>query len=536
MTDVISLRYYQREAVDACHATEVQNPAVGLPTGTGKTLVFSKLIEERGHPALILAHRDELIQQAADKYNAVDPTVPVGIVKAGLNQTDLPVVAASVQTLARESRLKKMPLDFRTIVVDEAHHAAADSYRRILKHFDHVEQRVFVSATLERADKKALGSVIDEIVYHRSLLEMIEEGYLVDMVAKAIRIPGFNTRDLKISHGDFKNNEVEEALALAGAERVAVSAWLDHASDRKTIVFTPGVASAILFAEAFRRAGVPATFVSGNLDMDERRRRLEAFSAGEYQVVTNAMVLTEGYDEPSVDCIMVARPTRSKPLYIQQIGRGTRLYPGKENLLVLDLVGNEERLDVISIPRLFGIDPDKAEKDGVVAGVRKTLAEHEAEQRRLAELGAARAGFDRIDTTAHDARLLDRKDINWLKLTDGAWALSGKRSTIYLRPLAGRAWEAYAVEHTSRRVFPIAQGHDLAMTMGIAEEKVVRKAKADSLRMIDRSAPWRQQPATDKQLKLLKKLNIPVSIGILAGDASDLISASKASRQGGVRT
>lgn len=533
---MIELRYYQREAVDAVHAASVQNPAVGLPTGCGKTLVFSKLIEERGHPALILAHRDELIQQAAEKYNAIDPTVPVGIVKAGLHQADLPVVAASVQTLARESRLRKMPTDFTTIVVDEAHHAAADSYKRILHYFGHVDTRLFVSATLERADRKALGQVIDEIVYHRSLLEMIEEGYLVDLVSKAVRIPGFNTRDLKISHGDFKSGEIEQALALAGAERVAVSAWLDHAADRKTIVFTPGVASAILFAETFLRAGVSATYVSGDLEISERRERLEGFSNGDYQVVTNAMVLTEGYDEPSVDCIMVARPTRSKPLYIQQIGRGTRLYPGKENLLVLDLVGNEERLDLISIPKLFGITKDKAETMGVVAGVRKTKAEHEEEAKRLSELGAARAGFDRIDTTAHDARLLDRKDINWLKLTDGAWSLSGMRSTIYLRPLAGRAWEAYAQEHGSGRIHPIAQGHDLALTMGIAEEKVVRKAKSDSLRMIDRSAPWRKQPATDKQLKLLKKLNIPVATGILAGDASDLISASKASQQRRIRT
>jgi len=533
---VIELRYYQREAVDACHATDVQNPAVGLPTGCGKTLVFSKLIEERGHPALILAHRDELIQQAADKYHAVDPTVPVGIVKAGLNQSDLPVVAASVQTLAREARLRKMPLDFRTVVVDEAHHAAADSYRRILDYFGGVEKRVFVSATLERADRKALGSVIDEIVYHRSLLEMIEEGYLVDVIAKAIRIPGFKTNELKISHGDFKSNEVEEALALAGAERVAVSAWLDLASDRKTIVFTPGVASAMLFAEAFRRAGVSATYVSGNLDLDERRRRLEGFSTGEYQVVTNAMVLTEGYDEPSVDCIMVARPTRSKPLYIQQIGRGTRLFPGKENLLVLDLVGNEERLDLISIPKLFGIDPDKAEKDGVLAGVRKTKEEHEARQRELAALGAQRAGFDKIDTTAHDARLLDRKDINWLKLTNGEWALSGKRSTIFLRPLAGRNWEAVVRVHADGRLIQVASGHDLALTMGIAEEKVVRKAKSDSLRMIDRSAPWRQQSATPKQLRLLAKLKIPVVEGMLAGDASDLIAAAMATQPRRIHT
>lgn len=527
----VELRPYQREAVDACHETDVQNPAIGLPTGTGKTLVFSKLIEERGHPALILAHRDELIQQAVEKYHAVDPTVPVGIVKAGLDQSELPVVVGSVQTLARKARLDRMPLDFRTIVVDEAHHAAADTYRRILDHFSHVEQRLFVSATLERADKKALGSVIDKIVYHRSLIEMMEDGYLCDVVAKAIRVPSFNVGQLKIVRGDFQAGDVQEALIAAHAERVAVSAWMEHASDRKTIVFTPGVASAILFAEAFKHAGVAATYVSGDLDIEDRRERLEGFAKDEYQVVTNAMVLTEGYDEPSVSCIVVARPTRSKPLYIQQIGRGTRLYPGKQDLLVLDLVGNEERLDLISVPKLFGIDPDKAENDGVLTGVKKTKEEAEAERQRMIALGHSRAGLGKVGVTSHDARLLDRKDINWLRLQTGEWVLSGKRGTIVLRPLDGRTWEGYVRVHADDRIIHLSTGHDLAMSMGIAEEKVVRKAKSDTRMFIDKSAPWRQRPVSPKQRNLLAKWRIPVTDGMLAGEASDLIDAYNATQR-----
>jgi len=140
------------------------------------------------------------------------------------------------------------------------------------------------------------------------------------------------------------------------------------------------------------------------------------------------------------------------------------------------------------------------------------------------------------DTTAHDARLLDRKDINWLKLTNGEWALSGKRSTIFLRPLAGRNWEAVVRVHADGWLIQVASGHDLALTMGIAEEKVVRKAKSDSLRMIDRSAPWRQQTATPKQLRLLAKLKIPVVEGMLAGDASDLIAAAMATQPRRIHT
>lgn len=521
----VELRPYQREAVDAVHeavARGVQRCGIGLPTGTGKTIVFSQLAFERGYPALILAHRDELIQQAAEKFAMVDPSTPVGIVKAGLHQADLPVVVASVQTLARERRLHAMPTDYRTVIVDEGHHSAADTYRRILRYFSEVECHTLVSATLERADKKALSSVIDEIVYSMSLPEAIEQAWLTDIRALGIRVRGLHMGQVKVVSGDYQGKAVEEALIAAGAERVAVQAWQEHADGRKTVLFAPGVESAIRFADAFNEAGVRATFVHGGLEMDDRRGRLRAFADGEFSVVSNAMLLTEGWDEPSVECIVNARPTRSKGLYIQMIGRGTRLYPGKKELLVLDLVGNEERLDLISVPRLFGADPDKVAKMGAAAAARQQEYE-----RTVAPLIAA--GLSTLELEAKEADVFSRKDLNWLRLANGDWFLQGQRGTLYLEQ-AGSGWSAVLRPHDGRPPLVFCEDKDLSLAMGIAEDKVVRKAKMSTLVLIDKTQPWRAEPASPQQKQALSRMRIPFAHDITKGDASDLISAAKLSR------
>lgn len=409
------------------------------------------------------------------------------------------------------------------VVVHNCHHAVADTYRRILTHFEDVPMHSFFSATLERGDKKSLGKVIDEIVYYKSLLEMIEAGYLVDIRSLSVRVKGFNTGLLKVVRGDFQGQEIAEALTAAGAEAVAVRAWLDHAQGRKTILFAATVESAMRFAEAFNEAGIPATTVYGELDIEIRRERLRAFANDEYMVISNCAVLTEGYDEPSVSCIMSARPTRSKPLFIQMVGRGTRLYPGKQDLLVIDLVGNDERVDLVSIPKLFGLDPDKVKDEGLVSAV----VEHREQQRLLPN---ALAGLATLELDVKETNLFDRKDINWLKLQNGNWFLSGAKGTIFLEQQEGK-WNT-VLRPRDKAIRPIVYGtgYDLAMAMGIAEEEIVRKAKEDTLRYIDKTQKWRAAPATEKQKNLLKDRNVPVVPGLTAGDASDMISAMMALR------
>lgn len=515
--DAISLRPYQREAVDAVHAAGergVRRPAIGLPTGTGKTIVFAEAIRERGYPALILAHRDELIEQAVEKYQRVDPAAWVGVVKGKSNQTEGDVIVASVQTLARDERLAQLAREFKTLVIDEAHHAVAATYRKVAEHFSSCPLILGVSATLERADKVGMKHAWDEVVYFKTLQEMIAAGYLVDIRALQVRL-GIDFKLLRVSRGDFTGASVEGALRETGASSVAVQAYLEHAAGRKTILFTPTVATAYEMAAAFEQAGVPATAIDHKTPTAERRAKLRAFATGDIQVMANAMILTEGFDEPSVECIIVARPTRNRPLYVQMVGRGTRLHPGKEDLLVIDLVGNTDRVDLVTLPKLFGLAPrDLPSGQGAVEFIRG-----------LPERAMAAAGLRRVDFEVEGVDLFDRKGVNWLHLDDGRWLLNVGKVNLYLES-DGDRWATRArwwdSERSGRQERTLGDGLDLGYAMGIAEERV-RKAGKEAL--VDKTARWRKDPASAKQIEHLRRNQIPVSDDLTKGDAADLLSA-----------
>ena len=365
----LKLRPYQAEAISAIEDAErrgVRRPLLGLPTGTGKTVIFAALIRRRGGSALVLAHRDELLVQATEKIRQVDPAAQLGLVKAEANEVAAPVVVASMQTLARESRLARLPRRFQTVVVDEAHHATADSYRRVLDWVDGSPLLLGVTATPERADNASLGEVWDEVVYSRSLLEMIRAGYLVDLRGLRVRLAVDFSR-VRVSHGDFVDADAAAALTAADAPAHACAAYLEHAPGRKALLFTPTVDLAHLMAKAFRERGVAAEAVDGTLPLEQRRAILARLRTGETKVVANCAVLTEGFDEPSVDCVIVARPTRSRILYVQMIGRGTRTFPNKRDCLIVDLVGATERHDLLTLPQLFGLGDATALEERTVS-------------------------------------------------------------------------------------------------------------------------------------------------------------------------
>lgn len=525
---MITLRPYQREAIDAVHAALAEGctaPAVGLPTGTGKTIVFSQLAEERRPHgrALILAHRDELLRQAAEKYREVNPAVDVGFVQAGMNDIDHDVVIASVQSLSRERRLDEFPFHlFATIIIDEAHHAVAPTYRRIIDRREPGSLLLGVSATLERGDRVGLGAVWERVVYLKTLQEMIQAGYLVDIRALRVRL-SYNMGRLRTNRGDFVASEVSEMLQATHAYSVAANAYLEHAAERKAIIFVPTIADAHAMAATFSSAGVVAEAVDGEMPLEERRAILRRFRDGETTAVANAMVLTEGFDEPEVGCIIVARPTKSRPLYVQMIGRGTRLYPGKEDLLVLDLVGNDERLDLQSLPRLFGLRADQLERDG--GGAVRFLSRGAD---RIAGIYDASAGF-----AAEEVDLFERKDINWVKLADGRWilGLGGDHGDLFLVPTLGH-WNAELVPPRGKgQIRRLGEGLDIGYAMGVAEE-YLRSDAQDALRLVDKSATWRTGQPSEKQVKLLQDLGIPVTDAMTKGEASNLIGAALAKRKG----
>src|SRR5712671_5487294 len=365
-------RPYQYEAVAALLAATARGlhrPLLVLPTGTGKTIIFALLVQRRGGRALILAHRDELIQQALDKLHLVDPTLPLGIVQAAHDELTAPTVVASVQTLSRRPRLTRLVPDFQTIVIDEAHHASAPTYRRILEycHAWHPEGPlvVGVTATPERGDRHSLRPVFDRIVYQKTLLEMMQAGYLVDLRALQVLLQA-DFGALRTQHGDFVDAELETLLLAANAPAQVLAAFQSHAADRKALLFTPTVALAYAMAATFCAAGIAAEALDGTTPLATRRAILQRLHTGATRVVANCAVLTEGFDEPSVDCIIIARPTQSAPLYQQMLGRGTRTYPGKTDCLVLDVVGVSTRHTLHTAATLFGCDAARLAQQSVL--------------------------------------------------------------------------------------------------------------------------------------------------------------------------
>ena len=276
MRSALSLRPYQHEAVDAVQAAVdrgVQRPMVVLPTGCGKTVLFAALIARRGGSALVLAHRDELLRQAAEKIAIADPTLALGVgfVAAQRDDVGSPVVVGSVQTLARANRLARLPKQFDTVVVDEAHHASARSYRRILEYLSPSPLILGVTATPTRADGKQLGDVWQEIVYQRGIAEMIRAGYLADIRGVRVGLEQVKLDEVEQSGGDFDADALGKVLEQASAPLHVLTAYRQHATGRKAIVFVPTVALAHRMATVFREAGIRAEALDGKTPWEQRR-------------------------------------------------------------------------------------------------------------------------------------------------------------------------------------------------------------------------------------------------------------------------
>ena len=335
----MELRPYQQEAREAVEHQwrEVDRTLLVLPTGCGKTIVFASVTADRvsaGDRVLILAHRGELLEQAADKLRQA---VGLGcaVEKAGESclSSWYRVVVGSVQTLMREKRLEQFPPDyFGTIVIDEAHHAVSDSYRRILDHFSDAKV-LGVTATPDRGDMRDLGAVFESLAYEYTLPRAIREGYLTPIQALTVPLT-LDISGVSMQSGDFKASEIDTALDPYLEQIAGEMAQL--CADRKTVVFLPLVKTSQKFRDILNAHGFRAAEVNG--ESADRAEVLADFDAGKYNVLCNSMLLTEGWDCPSVDCVVVLRPTKVRGLYCQMVGRGTRLSPGKENLLLLDFL------------------------------------------------------------------------------------------------------------------------------------------------------------------------------------------------------
>lgn len=412
---MISLRPYQEAAKEAVLGEWVRGhrkTVAVLPTGTGKTILFASIIENQirqgNRRALILAHRGELLDQAADKL------LKATGINAALEKADssafgslFPVTVGSVQSMMQTKRLEKFPGDYYTdIVVDEAHHVLSDSYQRVLEHFPDANV-VGVTATPDRGDKQNLGRYFDSQAYEYSMREAIRDGYLVPIKAQMIPLK-LDIQSVGISNGDYAAGDVGEALEPY-LEQIAQE-MAQACRGRKTVVFLPLIATSQKFCRMLQEAGMKACEVNGNsADRDEVIRD---FENGRYDVLCNSMLLTEGWDCPAVDCIVVLRPTKVRALYQQMVGRGMRLSPGKDELLILDFLWMTERHDLCRPSSLVSRDEQIAAKiDGKIeeaaGGMLDLIEEEEKAEKSIVEEREAALARQLREMKSREKKLVD---------------------------------------------------------------------------------------------------------------------------------
>lgn len=539
-----ALRPYQAEAVTAVQSAwtvhGISRPAVVLPTGTGKSTVIAKLAADAraaGGRVILLAHRGELLDQMAASVGYVDPTgEPVGVMDKDRKEPDTAIVAASFQTMAKAANLRAVG-QRDVVLVDEAHHAPAKSYRGVLDDLGCFGASVTTcgfTATMVRADEEALGSIWESVVYEKSLAWAIGEGFLVPPRGKTVVMDDLNKlAKIRNVAGDYAQNKLEEVMAASVDS--TVQAITANAPDRAMIVFASGVDHADVLAELLTERGVPATAVVGSHDRTYRQAAYSEFASGGIQALVTVQVLTEGADFPRCDCVVMGRPTRSQSLYSQMVGRALRPYPGKSDALVLDLTGTARDLSLITLTDLHA----------------------EAKVERVTASGAALEDLTEIDTEAvmdkvparervgvielEDIDLLAMSGANWLQTARGVRFLDCRDELVFIWPADETLEPGLITEETPVRVGHIttagqAVGGWLGQGATGTLSQAVEAAEAWALHSGNypkRDAPWRvkNQPPSEGQLRFARNLGIDGADAMTKGRVGDEISIRLASRR-----
>lgn len=346
----MKLREYQQQAINAVQEhceNKVLKQLIVLPTGAGKTIIIAALAKLLNKKILILAHRDELIQQTRNKIKAYWPKAKIGICKSSQNEIDKQIVIGSVQTCMQQKRLDQLKQQgFEVLIIDEAHHAVADSYQKIIKElgfFNDNKLLLGVTATPNRNDKKELGSIFKKIVFNRNISELIATQYLTPVNGRRI-ITNTSLKGVRTKMGDFEASSLTRKINTHTRNNLIVKKFKEHALQRKALVFTASVKHSQDLADTFNKNGIKAAAVWGAMKYNERQNILKQFRQGKIQVLISCNLLTEGFDEPTVDCIVMARPTKNHSFYIQMVGRGLRLTKNKQDCLVLDFTDKHHNL------------------------------------------------------------------------------------------------------------------------------------------------------------------------------------------------
>jgi ATP-dependent helicase IRC3 len=535
----MNLRPYQRECLTQLreqYRAGKRRLLVSLPTGTGKTVVFAEFPRffAMKRRLLVLAHREELLEQAVAKFRAVDPSLRVGIEQAARRAADAQVVVASVQTL-RGARLAALsPDDFYLVVVDEAHHAVAPSYRAIFEHLGLMEpgtRRMLVgfTATPRRGDRQSLGAVFEDIAFSKGLEEMIAAGYLCPIRGWRVTT-NVDLDEVKVRAGDFVESQLARTVNIAERNDLLYAAYRKLANGRRCVVFCVDIAHAQSVAQTFVGGGVKAAAVWGAMPKEERRAVLARFHEGDLGVVTNCNVLTEGFDEPAVDCILMARPTKSLLLYTQMVGRGTRLASGKDDLLVIDVADNSRKHTLAGLHQLFDL-PGTLELGG--ANALATAHEMRELARTMPWIDVTRVrtprelkvAAERIDLFRFQPpdEIAEATDLAWLTAADGGYRLLLPQGEFTVQSTLLGDHEVRFQRPGAEGFKTVGRGQDAAAAVGLAD-KLVHRHYPDAVRLLSRDAGWRTRDATEKQLELLRKRGLPAPPRLSRGQASWMLS------------
>jgi superfamily II DNA or RNA helicase len=520
----LELRPYQRDALTAIEAAAlrgIRRQVVSLPTGAGKTVIFAHLIVERQTRTLILVHRDELIHQTLDKLAMVSrgTDLDIGVVKAARDEHAGDVVVASVQTLQREARLQRLAQTFGLVVVDECHHALPDnSYGRILDHVgttrDQGPLTVGYTATPFRPNNDPIIATpekpgcFDEVVYSVPLLGLITQGYLSPISAKGIFLTDLNLDQVRTRHGDYVESDLAEALMAAKAPEHLVRGYQELAGGRRALLFCPTVEMAYAVEHAFQSAGLHAASVVGETPLPERHAIYRQIRAGHLEALVSCAVLTEGFDEPSIDCIMLARPTKSKVLFYQCIGRGLRLWPTKEDCLLIDATGATKRHGLLSMAAELGLLLPKTPQDlATGAGSGGPSDEDETD---------APSGYQ-----AHDINLADRTRLHWVETPKGYWVVSLADRMLRVRADGQGTYRLEVRKRDERAYTRLVDRLSQEFCFGIASDTA---RDAQILHMVQEGARWRGKDPSPKQVALAEKLGVQVAPHWTSGQVSDAIA------------
>lgn len=539
------LRPYQLAAVAAIIAARqrgVRRMVAVLPTGAGKTVIFAHLAARAKQPVLVLAHRDELVQQAKDKISRAllasggEVAIEQGPLRAPGHAK---VVVASIRSLHPERLEKVLALrQFGLVIYDECHHAAADDNRRVLEQLGAFSlgwngTLLGVTATTARGDGKGLDGVFQEIVYQRGLQEMIAEGYLVPL--RGLRV---ETREDLSSlpsdgDGDFRIEPLAEAIDIEERNALVARSIQELARDRRTLAFCVTVAHAQHLAKSLNLLGITAGCVHGEMPYDERVKVLGLFRQGRLQVLTNVAVLTEGFDDPEVSCVAMARPTRSPTLYTQCVGRGTRLFEGKKDCLVLDFV-DVSQLSLCALPSLFGmprhIDLQGERADEAAEVWRRIQFDHpgfewEAGGITLAEVQKRAETFNPL-TLQVDSEVKAISPLAWVSLGKAGLALHwapkpGELDEVRVLPVAtrGKRW-AVILQGRERARFSHADQAVAAVDWEIEQRGPRALASAQP------EAAWRMQRPSADQNQALANLK-PARTARTVGEALHLLALAR---------